>query len=104
MPRLTFIQQDGGKVVVENAVGNLMEIATEHDVEGITGDCGGVCSCSTCHIYIPTEWQEKIGPADDTESDTLEFNEHQKPNSRLGCQIEMTDELDGLVVEVAPAE
>lgn len=104
MPKITYIQQNGEKVVVEDAIGTLMEIATENDVEGITGDCGGVCSCSTCHVYIPPQWQDKVGPAEDMELDTLEFNEHQKPNSRLCCQIEMTDELDGLEVEVAPEE
>jgi 2Fe-2S ferredoxin len=104
MPKVTFIQQDGEQVVIENAAGNLMEIATHNNVDGITGDCGGVCSCSTCHVYIPAEWQEKVGPPDEAERDTLEFNEHAKPNSRLGCQVEMTAELDGLVVEVAPEE
>ena len=104
MPKITYIQQDGERVVVENAIGNLMEIATANDVEGITGDCGGNCSCSTCHVYIPPEWQEKVGSGEEAEKDLLEFNDHEKPNSRLGCQIEMTDELDGLVVEVAPEE
>jgi ferredoxin, 2Fe-2S len=104
MPKVTFIQQDGERVVVENAVGNLMEIAIDNNVEGITGDCGGVCSCSTCHVYIPSEWQNKVGSADDAERDTLSFNEHHKPNSRLGCQVELSTDLDGLVVEVAPGE
>jgi 2Fe-2S ferredoxin len=104
MSKLTFIQQNGERVVVDNAVGTLMEVGTEHDVEGITGDCGGVCSCSTCHVYIPPEWQNKVGAAEGMELDTLEFNEHHKPNSRLCCQIEMTEALDGLVVEVAPEE
>lgn len=104
MANVTFIQQNGEKVVVEDAVGTLMEIATENDVEGITGDCGGVCSCSTCHVYVAPEWIEKLDPADELEIDTLDFNEHKKPNSRLGCQIEMTEALDQLVVEVAPGE
>ncbi|MEO0795479.1 MAG: 2Fe-2S iron-sulfur cluster-binding protein [Verrucomicrobiota bacterium] len=104
MAKVTFITTEGEKVVVEDAVGSLMEIAQYNDVEGITGDCGGVCSCSTCHVYVPQEWQEKVGPADDLEKDTLEFNEHHKPNSRLCCQIEMADELDGLEVNVAPSE
>lgn len=104
MPKVTFIQQNGERIIVENAVGTLMEIATDHDVEGITGDCGGVCSCSTCHVYIPPEWQSQVGAAEEMEADTLDFNEHRKANSRLGCQIEMTKELDGLVVEVAPEQ
>lgn len=104
MPKVTFIQQDGRKVVVENASGTLMEVATDNAVEGIRGDCGGVCSCSTCHVYVPPEWQHKAGAADDIEMDTLEFNDHHRPNSRLCCQIELTDDLDGLVIEVAPEQ
>ena len=104
MAKVTFIQQDGGKVVVEDAIGTLMEIATDHDVEGITGDCGGVCSCSTCHVYVGPEWQAKLAAAEELEIDTLDFNDHKKDSSRLCCQIEMTDELDGIVVEVAPEE
>lgn len=104
MPKVTFIQQDGQAVVVENAVGTLMEIATDNDVAGIAGDCGGVCSCSTCHVYVSPPWQEKLSAAGELEIDTLDLNDHKKPNSRLCCQIEMADELDGLVVEVAPEE
>jgi 2Fe-2S ferredoxin len=104
MAKVTFIQQDGEKVVVEDAVGTLMEIATDNDVEGITGDCGGVCSCSTCHVYVAPEWQAKLASAGNLEIDTLDFNDHKKDNSRLCCQIEMSQELDGIVVEVAPEE
>ena len=104
MPKVTFIQPSGERVVVDNAAGTLMEIALEHDVEGITGDCGGVCSCSTCHVYIPPEWQSLVGAAEAMELDTLSFNDHHKPHSRLCCQIEMREALDGLVVEVAPKE
>ena len=104
MPKVTFIQQDGNQVVVEDAVGTLMEIATDNDVAGITGDCGGVCSCSTCHVYVSPEWQNKLSAAEELEIDTLDFNEHKQPSSRLCCQIEMSDALDGLVVEVAPEE
>lgn len=104
MPKVTFITADGTSHTAKDAVGSLMEVALNHDIEGIEGACGGVCSCSTCHVYIPPEWQDKVGPAGDAETDTLEFNEHKRPNSRLGCQIEMSEELDGLVVEVAPEE
>ena len=104
MPEVTFIQQNGKSAVVKNAMGTLMETAIDNNIEGITGDCGGVCSCSTCHVYIPPEWQSKVGAAQGTELDTLGFNEKQKPNSRLCCQIEITEALDGLVVEVAPEE
>ena len=104
MPKVTFITTDNEKVEIENTSGSLMEIAQEHDVPGVGGDCGGVCSCSTCHVYVTEEWKDRVGTADEMEQDTLEFSENLKPNSRLSCQIELTDELDGLVVEVAPAE
>lgn len=58
MPIVTFITLDGESVKVEKAIGTLMEIAQEHEIEGITGDCGGVCSCSTCHVYVPKEWMD----------------------------------------------
>lgn len=104
MPKVTFITPGGGTVDIENAVGSLMEIAVEHEVEGIDGDCGGVCSCSTCHVHVIKEWMDRVGPPNETEKDTLEFNSHYQPNSRLTCQIEMSAALDGLVVEVAPRD
>jgi len=104
MPKVTFITRDGEKVVVPDACGSLMEAAQDNEIDGIDGDCGGVCSCSTCHVYIAPEWVDKVGPAEEMELDTLEFNEQKKSCSRLSCQIDLTDELDGLVVEVAPAD
>jgi ferredoxin, 2Fe-2S len=102
MPKVTFITQEGKSVEIENADGCLVEVAVEEEVEGIAGDCGGACSCSTCHVYVPKEWMDRVGPANETEKDTLSFNSHCQPNSRLTCQIEMTDELDDLVLQVAP--
>ena len=104
MPKVTFLTPDGKTVEIENAVGTLMEIALENDIDGITGDCGGVGSCSTCHVYLTGDWLDRAGPPDPLEKDTLEFNSHCRPNSRLGCQIEMCPALDGLVVEVAPRD
>lgn len=77
-----------------------MLIAVENDVEGILGDCGGVCSCATCHIHIAPEWAEKVGPATEEELDVLEFQDEYSSNSRLSCQVEVKPELDGLVVHV----
>lgn len=104
MATVTFIAEDGSKHRIEGAEGSLMEIARDHEVPGITGDCGGVCSCSTCHVYVRPAWQERVGPPDALEESTLEFNDHHKPNSRLCCQVEMSESLDGLEVEVAPEE
>ena len=100
MPKVTYITPDGSKVVVEDGEGNLMNIAIENQIEGIDGDCGGVCSCATCHIKLDAEWLEKTGPSSETETDMLEFEDNVDKTSRLGCQIKMTEELDGLVVTV----
>ena len=101
MSQVTFIQEDGQSVVVNDGEGNLMEIATENGVAGIEGSCGGVCSCGTCHVHVAPDWIERVGPASEIEQDILDFEPNKSARSRLCCQIEMTDELDGIVVEVA---
>ena len=102
MPKVTFISQDGKETIVEDAIGNLMEIAREYDVEGIEGACNGCCSCATCHIRVKPEWLYKTGRATEAEQDLIELEDGTDERSRLSCQVEMTDELDGLVVDVAP--
>ncbi|MGJ8638119.1 MAG: 2Fe-2S iron-sulfur cluster-binding protein [Opitutaceae bacterium] len=100
MATVTFIKEDGEKVVVEDAVGSLMEIATDNDIEGIDGDCGGVCSCSTCHVKVHRDWIEKLGKVSEIETELLELEDTTDERSRLCCQIEMSEEYDGLVVEI----
>jgi 2Fe-2S ferredoxin len=100
MPKITFITPDHETITIEDAQGTLMEIATFNDVDGIEGACGGVCSCATCHLRIPPEWRDKVGPATPAEQTVFDFQPDAGPDSRLGCQIELTDDLDGLVVEV----
>lgn len=100
MSKVTFITPEGETVVVENAEGNLMSIAVDHAVSGIGGDCGGVCSCATCHVHIDPAWVDRVGPANDIESGMLEFASYFCFNSRLGCQVQVTPALDGLVVRV----
>ncbi len=102
MAKVTYITPGGEEVVVEDAIGNLMEIAREYDVEGIEGACSGCCSCATCHIRVPTEWLDKTGRATESEMDLIDLESETDERSRLSCQVEMTDALDGLVVEVAP--
>jgi ferredoxin, 2Fe-2S len=101
MAAITFITADGEKVVVSATTGTLMEAAVGHDVPGIEGNCGGVCSCATCHVRIAPEWTGRVGPPDDTEREMLDFVDDAGPGSRLSCQIELTEALDGLVVHVA---
>lgn len=100
MPKVTYITPVGDRVVVEDAADNLMKTAVENGVEGIEGDCGGVCSCATCHVKIPSDWMEKIGPPGEAEAGMLELEDEVAENSRLGCQVKLTDDLDGMTVEV----
>jgi len=100
MPTVTFITADGEKSVIENAEGSLMDIAVDNDIEGIDGACGGVCSCATCHVKVPAEWRQRVGSATEAEKDIFEFEDEADESSRLGCQVELTSELDGLTVHV----
>jgi len=101
MPKVTFITADGEQVVVKNAQGTLMEAAVEHKVEGIVGDCSGVGSCGTCHVCIVPEWMDCAGPTSELERDVI-GQQYIMPGSRLACQINLTEKLDGLVVHVPP--
>lgn len=101
MPKVTFITRRGAHIEVEASVDrSLMEAAVAAGVDGIDADCGGGCSCATCHVHVDPEWRERVGPANDTEAGMLEFTEGVNEYSRLSCQIRITDALDGLVVRV----
>ncbi len=101
MPTVTFIEFNGTPHAVEVPAGlSLMRAATENNVPGIDGDCGGNCACATCHVYVEAAWQDKLGSRTDMEEDMLNFAAATKDNSRLACQIAVTDELDGLVVSM----
>lgn len=102
MPQITYIQPDGTRTDVEVAIGNsVMEGALHNGINGIVAECGGACSCATCHVYVAEEWLDNIPPASSTESAMLEFAEGKADNSRLSCQIKVTAGLHGLVVTVA---
>ena len=104
MPKITYIAQDGSSRVIEAPVGGtVMESALDNDVDGIVAVCGGSCSCSTCHVYIDEAWIEAVGPRHVEEDFVLEQGIDVRPNSRLSCQIDVTEALDGLVVHL-PAE
>ena len=99
MARITFIQSDGTERVVEAEPGmTVMEAAVKNSVPGIAAECGGACACATCHVYVDDAWREKVGGPSPMEEDMLDFGFDVRPNSRLSCQIKITDELDGLVV------
>jgi 2Fe-2S ferredoxin len=102
MPKITYIGHDGETTVLEVRTGlSVMEGAVKNGVDGIDADCGGSCSCATCHVYVDEAWFGKTGPAGtDDESDLLGLAIERKANSRLSCQIKVTDELDGLIVRM----
>jgi|ERR1700722_8992710 len=101
MAKVTFITSEEVKHEVEIQSGfTLMEAALRNDVPGISADCGGACSCGTCHVYVAPEWLEAVGPRSDIEADMLEFTVGPQPNSRLSCQIKITDLLEGLTVRI----
>tara|TARA_B110000858_G_scaffold175732_1_gene209319 strand:- start:3875 stop:4195 length:321 start_codon:yes stop_codon:yes gene_type:complete len=99
MVKILFIEHDGNEHPVEVSTGNsLMQAAVSNGVPGIDADCGGSCSCATCHVYVKEEWLNKTGELSPTEEAMLSLSTDRKENSRLSCQIEVTEELDGLVV------
>lgn len=101
MPKITYIEHDGTKHVVEAKTGQTaMEAAIANTVPGIVAECGGACSCATCHVHVDAAWTEKLGGPSEMEEDMLDFAFDVSPSSRLSCQIRITDELDGLVLHV----
>jgi 2Fe-2S ferredoxin len=101
MVQITYIDSAGTPRTVDAEVGStVMESAIKNDVPGIEAECGGACACATCHVYIEETWRARTGEPSPMEEDMLDFGYDVRPNSRLSCQIKVTDELDGLVVRV----
>lgn len=99
MPKITYIESNGTSHEVEAEVGmTVMEVARKNDIPGIEAECGGACSCATCHVYVDEAWTAKTGSPEEMEEDMLDFAFDVRGNSRLSCQIKVTDELDGLIV------
>jgi ferredoxin, 2Fe-2S len=102
MPKIIYQTRDGSRHEVEVETGySVMEGAINNNIDGIVAECGGACACATCHSYIDAAWVEKLAAMDDMEDSMLDAAFERKANSRLTCQIEVSDELDGLVVHVA---
>jgi len=99
MPKITYIDSSGNRKEIEVQKGlTVMEGAIQNNVPGIEADCGGSMACATCHVYVKEEWFNKLNKIEDGEQDMLDMAFEPKKNSRLSCQIIVTDELDGLVV------
>lgn len=99
MPKITYISAAGTATTVVGRVGaSVMQCALDNDIAGIVAECGGACSCATCHVYVAQEWFDKLPAGDAMEKETLEFAAAPKPTSRLSCQLRLTEALDGLTV------
>ena len=101
MAKITYVTHDNQihTVEVQNGL-TVMEGAVQNDIPGIDADCGGGMACATCHVYVKDEWFDKLTPKEDGEEDMLDMAFEPKKNSRLSCQIIISDELDGLTVDI----
>ncbi len=101
MPKITYIEHNGTEHTVDVPVGlTVMEGAVNNNIAGIDADCGGACACSTCHVYVNPDWLSKLPTREDMEEDMLDFAYEPNERSRLTCQLQVTPELDGLVVQM----
>ena len=101
MAKITYIELNGKShtVEVQNDL-TVMEGAVQNDIPGIDADCGGACACATCHVYVEPEWFDKLPKIENAEEDMLDVAFEPNKFSRLGCQITVSDDLDGLVVKM----
>ena len=101
MAKITYVTHDNQIHTVEVKNGlTVMEGAVQNDIPGIDADCGGGMACATCHVYVKEDWFDKIPPKEDGEEDMLDMAFEPKKNSRLSCQITISNELDGLIVNI----
>ena len=99
MPKITYIESSGNKKTIDVKNGlSIMEGAIQNNIPEIDADCGGGMACATCHVYVKEEWFNKLPKAEDGEQDMIDMAFEPKKNSRLSCQLIVSDELDGLVV------
>lgn len=106
MPNLRIRTSDGAERQYDVAHGtSIMQVALRDGVPGMVAECGGALTCATCHVYVDEEFVGAVGEVDIDEDELLDgAAAERRPCSRLSCQIEMNDELDGIVVEIAPAQ
>ena len=105
MAKITYIEHDGTEHVIDVKPGlSVMEGAVKNNIPGIDADCGGACACATCHVYVDEAWRDKTGSQSAMEESMLDFAENVESNSRLSCQIKVTDELEGLVVRMPQSQ
>ncbi len=102
MPSITYISADGGQERVEVAAGTtIKDAAIAHGVDGIVAECGGNAMCATCHVYVDPRWADRLPVMEPVEDELLQDTASpRQATSRLGCQVRLTDELDGLIVRL----
>lgn len=102
MPKVIFHGLDGTRQELDVAVGiTLMEAAIDNNINGIIAECGGACACATCHAYVAEEWLDRLPAMEEMEDAMLDAANDRRPNSRLTCQIRVTDALDGVELKSA---
>ena len=105
MPKVTYIESSGTRHEVDVPAGlSVMRGAIDNGIPGIDADCGGQCACATCHVFVDPAWLAKTGTPSDMEKSMVSFAALSRDNSRLSCQITMSDALDGLVVELPDSQ
>jgi len=101
MPKITYIEHNGKTHTIDVAKGlSVMEGAVQNNIPGIDADCGGGMACATCHVYVKEEWFDKLPKKEDGEEDMLDMAYEPKKNSRLSCQLTVSEELEGFVVQL----
>jgi 2Fe-2S ferredoxin len=105
MPKLIVVSRDGSEKTVEAENGlSVMEAIRDNGFDELLALCGGCCSCATCHVFVDDAWMGVVGGPGEDENDLLDSSDHKQASSRLSCQIEMSDALDGLKVVIAPED
>ena len=105
MAKITYVEHSGTEhdIEVKNGL-TVMEGAVKNNVPGIDADCGGACACATCHVYVDAAWEGKTGSKSAMEESMLDFAENVEPNSRLSCQIKVSEDLEGLIVRMPESQ
>lgn len=105
MPKLVVVTREGEESVFDVEAGlSVMEVIRDNGIDELLALCGGCCSCATCHVYVDPAFAAVLPEMSDDENDLLDSSDHRDDRSRLSCQIAMSDELDGMIITIAPED
>lgn len=106
MPQLNIVSSSSGetKTIDVSTGGTVMEAIRDNGFDQLLALCGGCCSCATCHVFVEDAYLDKLPPVSQDEDDLLDSSDHRRPNSRLSCQLQVTDALDGATITIAPED